>query len=220
MQRIFGIYGAGGYGREVLPLLRDKLQSQLTSNNINHEICFIVDEKITSSVNGVLVYTFDEFCKMKIEQKYFTVAIADSKVRSEIFCKCESHGIVPFSIEANNSVIMDYVNIDSGAILSPFTCITSNVKIGKSFHANLYSYVAHDCIIGDFVTFAPGVKCNGNVIIEDYAYIGSGAVIRPGTKQKPLIIGNHAVVGMGAIVTKSVPPNKTVFGNPAKLLGR
>jgi acetyltransferase-like isoleucine patch superfamily enzyme len=51
---------------------------------------------------------------------------------------------------------MDDVVIGDGAILSPFTCITSNVRIGKSFHANLYSYVTHDCIIGDYVTFAPG----------------------------------------------------------------
>lgn len=41
---------------------------------------------------------------------------------------------------------------------------------GRHFHANLYSYVEHDCVIGDFVTFAPGVKCNGNVVVEDYAY--------------------------------------------------
>lgn len=48
--------------------------------------------------------------------------------------------------------------------------------IGRSFHANIYSYVAHDCIIGDYVTFAPSVKCTGNVVIEDCVYIGTGAM--------------------------------------------
>ena len=114
---------------------------------------------------------------------------------------------------------MDDVLIGDGAILSPFTCITSNVRIGKSFHANLYSYIAHDCVIGDYVTLAPGVKCNGNVIIEDHAYVGTGAIIRPGTKTKPLVIGSHSIIGMGAVVTKTVPSGKTVFGNPAKILG-
>lgn len=115
---------------------------------------------------------------------------------------------------------MDDVNIQEGCILSPFVCLTSNIKIGKSFHANLYSYVAHDCIIGDYVTFAPGVKCNGNVVIEDYAYIGTGAIIKPGSTNKPLTIGKGAVIGMGAVVTKSVPAGVTVFGNPAKVIGR
>ncbi|HDX7809271.1 TPA: acetyltransferase, partial [Escherichia coli] len=141
------------------------------------------------------------------------------KVRMEIDIKCIREGIKPISIYSQNSVIMDDVLIGDGAILSPFTCITSNVRIGKSFHANLYSYIAHDCVIGDYVTLAPGVKCNGNVIIEDHAYVGTGAIIRPGTKTKPLVIGSHSIIGMGAVVTKTVPSGKTVFGNPAKILG-
>ena len=67
-----------------------------------------------------------------------------------------------------------------GAALSPFVTLTSNIRIGRHFHANLYSYVEHDCVIGDFVTFAPAVKCNGNVVIEDHAYIGAGAVATAG----------------------------------------
>ena len=92
------------------------------------------------------------------------------------------------------------------------------MRIGKSFHANIYSYVAHDCRIGDFVTFAPKVCCNGNVHIEDHAYIGTGAIIRQGTPERPLVIGEGAVVGMGAVVTRDVPAGVTVVGNPARPL--
>ncbi|RYZ85331.1 MAG: hypothetical protein EOO68_30390 [Moraxellaceae bacterium] len=114
----------------------------------------------------------------------------------------------------------DAVTIAEGSILCPFVCLTSNIKIGKFFHANIYSYVAHDCVIGDFVTFAPGVKCNGNIIIEDHAYIGTGAIIKQGTPEQPIVIGKGAVVGMGAVVTKSVAAGVTVVGNPAKPLVR
>ena len=107
-----------------------------------------------------------------------------------------------------------------GAILCPFVTLTSNIQIGRHFHANLYSYVEHDCVIGDFVTFAPGVHCNGNVVIEDGAYIGAGAVIKQGLPGKPLVIGAGAVVGMGAVVTKSVPSGATVVGNPASRLNK
>ena len=72
---------------------------------------------------------------------------------------------------------MDFVEIAEGSLISPFVTIGSNVKIGKFFHANLYSYVEHDCEIGDFITFAPGVKCNGNVNIQDNVYVGCGAII-------------------------------------------
>lgn len=100
----------------------------------------------------------------------------------------------------------------------PFVTITSNIRIGRCFHGNMYSSVSHDCIIGDFVTFAPGVRCNGNIVIEDDAYIGAGAVLKQGIPGKPLVIGRGAVVGMGAVVTKSVPAGVTVVGNPARIL--
>lgn len=96
--------------------------------------------------------------------------------------------------------------------------LTSNIKIGRYFHTNIYSYVEHDCQIGDYVTFAPSVKCNGNVVIENNAYIGTGAIIRQGKPGKPLVIGKHAIVGMGAVVTKDVPAGVTVVGNPARPL--
>ena len=107
------------------------------------------------------------------------------------------------------------MEIDEGVILSPFVTLTSNITIGKSFHANIYSYVAHDCVIGDYVTFAPAVKCNGNIVVEDHVYIGTGAIIKQGKPTKPLIIGEGATIAAGAVVTKSVPAGMTVFGNPA-----
>lgn len=71
--------------------------------------------------------------------------------------------------------------------------------------------MAHDSVLGDFM-------CNGNVVVEDHAYIGTGAVIKQGQPGQPLVIGRGAVVGMGAVVTKSVPPGATVVGNPARVL--
>jgi acetyltransferase-like isoleucine patch superfamily enzyme len=111
--------------------------------------------------------------------------------------------------------VLEDVKMGEGSILCPFVTLTSDITIGKSFQANIYSYVAHDCVIGDYVTFAPAVKCNGNVHIGDHAYIGTGTIIHQGKPNRPLKIGKGAVVAAGAVVTKSVPDGMTVFGNPA-----
>ena len=105
-----------------------------------------------------------------------------------------------------------------GAILCNFTHLLSDTKIGKFFHCNFYSCVSHDCIIGDYVTFAPKAAVMGHVHIKNYAYIGAGAVIKQGVPEKPLVIGEGAVVGMGAVVTKDVAPYEVVVGNPARPL--
>lgn len=211
--KLIGIYGASGFGREVLPLVRN-----IISNN--DKIVFIDDNKKVDMLNNIPVLSFDEFLISDYSEKKITIAIADSKIRENIANKLIENNIDSFDVVANNVIVMDDVNIDEGSILTPHVTLTSNISIGKYFHANIYSYVAHDCMIGDYVTFAPSVKCNGNVHIEDHAYIGTGAIIKQGKPNKPLVIGKGAVVGMGAVVTKSVKAGDVVFGNPAKSLKR
>lgn len=213
MTMLIGVYGASGFGKEVMPLVRQQFPILAKENFI-----FIDDGKAGTHLNGYSVLTYTDFIKQPVSNKLVTIAIANSSVREKLVTQLNQDNIQHLSIQASNTVVLDEVEIGEGSLLCPFTCLTSNIKIGKFFHANIYSYVAHDCVIGDFVTFAPGVKCNGNIHIEDHAYIGTGAVIKQGTPDKPLVIGKGAVIGMGAVVTKSVPAGVTVVGNPARIL--
>lgn len=216
-QAIYGIYGASGFGREVLPLVRTQL---LREGAANEQLVFVDDNPPSSLLNGYNVLTYQEFLSVESISRYAVIAIADSSNRQRVAEKIFADNVELFDVIAENVVVMDQVNIEVGSILCPFVTLTSDIKIGKCFHANIYSYVAHDCQIGDYVTFAPSVKCNGNVIIEDHAYIGTGAIIKQGQPGQPLIIGKNAVVGMGAVVTKNVPDGVVVVGNPAKPLIR
>lgn len=215
---LHGIIGAGGFGRCVLPAARLQLAPQIQEGS--SALTFVSEaEDAGETKNGTRVITLDAFLNYPGERR-FSVAIADSAVRARLVTICEHAGAMPFNIAAPSSITLDCNTIGQGAILCDFTMITCNARIGRHFHANIYSYVEHDCEIGDFVTFAPGVKCNGNVRIHDHAYIGAGAVIRPGKTGQPRVIGERAVVGMGAVVTRDVPAGATVVGNPAHILRR
>ena len=212
---VYAIYGASGCGRSLMPVARQQLQRL----GISAEIYFIDDSlQEQQIVNGHTALNYQSFKILNVAQKFVLIAIANSQIREKLANQLVMDGFQLWTVQADNVVMMDNIEIAEGAALSPFVSITSNIKIGKCFHANLYSYVEHDCIIGDYVTFAPGVKCHGNIHIEDHAYIGTGAVIKQGTPDKPLVIGKGAVVGMGAVVTKSVPAGVTVVGNPARIL--
>ncbi len=212
MNKIYAVYGAAGCGRSLMPIAREDMATGDT-------IYFIDDAVNTEQqVNGHTTINYEMFKAMKAQKKYVLIAIANSNIRQKLAEKLTNDGINIWTVKSQSTVIMDNVIIGNGAALSPFVTIGANAIIGRCFHANLYSYVEHDCVIGDFVTFAPRVSCNGNVHIEDHAYIGTGAVLRQGTPDKPLIIGKGAIVGMGAVVTKDVPAGVTVVGNPARPL--
>lgn len=204
---LFGVFGAGGCGRGILPLVRPTLGQ-------GDEVVFVDDARPGVTINGARTLTLDEFSAHSGDVA-ICLAIANGAVRQGLEARCRTGGLRFFSVCGDPHVRMDDVEIGEGALLSPFTTLTSNIRIGRHFHLNIYSYVEHDCVIGDFVTFAPAVRCNGNVTIGDGAYIGSNAVIRQG-----ISIGAGATIGMGAVVTKDVPAGETWVGNPARLLTR
>ena len=212
---LFAVYGASGCGRGVMPLARAQLQLQGIDAA---QLVFLDDQSNASWVNGHRVMRYEDFAKKDAGPRQAVIAIANSAVRERLALRFVDDGVMPWTVAAANVVRMDEVLLGGGAVLSPFVTLTSNIRIGQHFHANLYSYVEHDCVIGDYVTFAPGAKCNGNVVIEDHAYIGAGAVIKQGRPGRPLTIGRGAVVGMGAVVTRDVPAGTTVVGNPARPL--
>lgn len=213
----YAVFGAAGCGRGVLPLVRQQLQATQAQP---FELVFVDDAPTADLVNGHRVLTYAQWLEEPATSRHINIAIANSAVRQKLVKRCVADEVLFFEARAANVVQLDDVVIGPGAILCPFVTLTSNIRIGQHFHANLYSYVEHDCVLGDFVTFAPGVMCNGNVHIEDHAYIGAGAVIKQGKPGAPLVIGKGAVVGMGAVVTKSVPSGATVVGNPARVMER
>lgn len=212
---MYAVFGASGCGRGVLPVVRQQLQ---LSETRPWELVFVDDNPPAPALNGHRVMTYAQWLAEPAALRHISLAIANSAVRAQLAARCTADGVEFFEVRATNVVVMDDVQIGPGAVLSPFVTLTSNIRIGQHFHANLYSYVEHDCVIGDFVTFAPGVQCNGNVVVQDHAYIGTGAILRQGKPGEPLIIGRGAVVGMGAVVTKNVAPDTTVVGNPARVM--
>jgi len=212
---LYGVYGASGCGRGVMPLARQ----QLAQAGVPVErLVFIDDAPPAERINGHRLLSYAQFLAEPAAERHAVLAVANGAVRERLALRCEQDGVLTWSVAAANVVRMDEVQLGEGAVLCPFATLTSNIRIGRHFHANLYSYVEHDCIVGDFVTFAPGVHCNGNVVVEDHAYIGAGAILKQGRPDEPLVIGRGAVVGMGAVVTKSVAPGTTVVGNPARPL--
>lgn len=200
------IYGASGFGRELVePLQLAKPDAELV----------FVDDNPPANL-PLPVLPFAELAA----GDFYVIAIADSAVRRKLVAKCDAAGLVPYALVDPLARVGASVRLGEGAVICAGSIATADATIGRHFHCNLMSIVAHDCVIGDFVTFAPQVACLGNVSIGDGAYIGTGALLRQGRPGKPLRIGAGAVVGMGAVVLEDVPDGATVAGVPAKIIKR
>jgi sugar O-acyltransferase (sialic acid O-acetyltransferase NeuD family) len=204
------IFGPGGFGREILQLARLSAARNAGPSG-GPELVFAADVP-GEDVFGVPVIGADSITA----EDRLVVALGSSPARRAVVERLRH---VPAAmLVAPTAVIGPEVTLGEGAVICDYSIVTASATIGRHFQCNIYSYVAHDCRIGDFVTFAPRVSCNGNVHIGDGAYIGTGAMIRQGTAGRPTVIGAGAIVGMGAVVTQDVPPGATLIGNSSRLL--
>ena len=212
----FAIYGIGGFGREIAPIASALAQTEPSDSC---PVIFVNDQANgPSDCNGLPVIGFADLSAPAHRDRAVIAAVGDGRTRAHLEQRCEAAGLRIGTLQAPTARVLEGNEIGRGAVLCDFTMVTANAKIGKSFQANIYSYVAHDCIIGDYVTFAPRVSCNGTIEVGDFAYVGTGATFVQGTAQRPLRIGEGAFVGMGAVVTKAVEPYTLVAGNPARVI--
>lgn len=201
------IYSQGGYARE--------LHRCVLAQYPNEKVFFVDDNPEKMAIS------YKEAQRMSMnENSSFIISFADPELRQLKTQQVLSDGFSLFSVQAATAIVGDSVVIDKGSVMSDFSMVTADAKIGVGFQCNIYSYIAHDCVVGDFVTLAPRVSVNGRVIIGDGVYIGTGATILPGEDGNPLIIGAGAVVGAHALVTHDVSEGDTVIGIPAKPLRR
>jgi sugar O-acyltransferase (sialic acid O-acetyltransferase NeuD family) len=215
--RLYAIFGTGAFGRECIWLAEEMLRT-LAEDADDFMLCFVDDTPSAARIEGYNVYTWEEFVAIDSAKKYFNVLIADPAVRKSVVERCLAIGLTPFTIRSRLAEVHPTAVIGEGAVICQFALISANAKVGRFFHLNHHSYVSHDCVVGDYVTFAPAVRCNGTIQIKDLAYLGAGSIIHQGTPERTMTVGRQAIVGMGAVVLRPIPDGVTVVGNPARPL--
>jgi sugar O-acyltransferase (sialic acid O-acetyltransferase NeuD family) len=198
MSRI-AIFGTGGMGRELADILRA---------DGNHDLVFVVDAP-SGPMDGIEVISPDALGN----DDRLVLGLGSSQDRRAVADRFAGRQFA--TSVAATARVSPSARLGEGTVICDFAVINNGSKIGRHFQANCFAQVSHDCLIGDFVTFAPHVSCNGWVEIEDDVFVGAGAVIRNGKAGLRLKIGKGAVIGMGAVVTSDVAAGAVMLGNPA-----
>jgi sugar O-acyltransferase (sialic acid O-acetyltransferase NeuD family) len=206
------IVGAGGFGREVLDIVEavnavgpmfGLLGFVDDDDNIDLELLSRRGAAFLGAVNAL----------EGIDASY-VIGIGSPSTRRSIDVKIGAWGRTPVSIAHPTSTVASEVILGPGAILAAGARLTTNIQIGRHFHANLNATVGHDCSIGDYVTLNPGAHISGSVTLGHGVMIGTGAAVIQGCT-----VGDWAVIGAGAVVVRDVEPRVTAVGVPARSLG-
>ncbi len=113
-------------------------------------------------------------------------------------------------------IISKNVYIDEGVVLGDRVKIQNNVNVYHGVE------IEDDVFLGPSMTFTndrfPRAFSSdfevGRTLVKKGASIGANATVRC-----DIVIGEYAMVGSGSVVTKDVAPYSLVVGNPARQIG-
>ena len=209
--RPIAIFGAGGFGREVLQVVLD-INAQAGADAPWRPIGFIVDGASAGDpVHGLPVLGGIEWLGRHPDTAY-VVAVGSSAARQRIVRRIVAACPNPAaSLVHPRAWLGDNIEVGPGSVLCAGSLLTTDIRIGGHVHVNIGATIGHDAVLGDFVTLNPGVNVSGNVTLHEGVQVGTGSVIIPRIE-----IGQWTVLGAGAVVTRSLEANVTAVGAPAK----
>jgi acetyltransferase EpsM len=183
------IVSAGGTGREMRELLKDKYEiiGFLDDNQKGLEIVGELKDLTTFTEQGVAAISALGSYRGMLRRRQFL----------------ERFTLDPFvCFHSDRAFIYDNVSLGKATTVFPFSVISTQVSLGV--HCFIYHncVISHDSRVGDYSIVANSVTISGNVSIGENSYIGAGATILEGRS-----VGDNSIVAAGATVVRDIPSN-------------
>ena len=208
------IIGSGGFGREVLWLIRDYNSHPTIGSGQKplDVVGFITNDtemhgKVICDIPVLKPYDW----LLRNPDVYAVCGIGDPRARIKVTKYFEEKGVKFLSILHPSVKMSQYVEIGNGCIICAGNIITTQVKIGNHVHINLNSTIGHDAVIHDFVTISPGVNISGRVEVGYGVFLGTNCTMIERTR-----IGRGSFIGAGAVVNRDVEENVVSVGVPSR----
>jgi sugar O-acyltransferase (sialic acid O-acetyltransferase NeuD family) len=202
--RKLGIFGAGGFAREIMILLEDLGLAERVN-------AFFESANIWRARNlwNIPVVPIEQF---EVADSDLILAVGSPEARKVMHASVPKETYFPTLVHPHVRRSSS-VEIGEGSIICAGSILTCDIRLGRHVNIDRMTNVGHDCILGDFTTTAPGVILSGNCEIGEGCYLGTHCSVREKT-----IIAPGTTVGMGAVVVSSIAHPGVYVGNPARLL--
>jgi sugar O-acyltransferase (sialic acid O-acetyltransferase NeuD family) len=207
------IVGAGGHGREALDIVE-------AMNAVSGTFDFLGFVDDDDSLNRALIERRGACLLGAIDilattDAEYVIAIGSPQTRRVVDRRITAFGRRAATLIHPTATIASETVIGPGAILAAGARLTTNIRVGRHFHANQNATVGHDCVFGDYVSLSPGCNISGNVTLGQSVMIGTGGTVIQGRT-----VGSEATIGAGAVVVSDIEAHVTAVGIPARALPR
>jgi UDP-3-O-[3-hydroxymyristoyl] glucosamine N-acyltransferase len=139
------------------------------------------------------------------DDDHFIIGIADLNFRSRMIDILNRKNAKIIGFTHQSTLITDTAVMGLGNIIYPFCIIGPNSIIGNYNLFTSYSFISHDCKVGNNNFFSTG-GLSGNVTIGNDNYFGIRAVVLPHVS-----MGDKNTIQAGMIVDKDVSNNSIIF---------
>ena len=205
------IVGAGGHGREVLDVV-EAVNSRESAFRFLGFLDDDPDRQLLCRRGAPWLGPLDRLAEIDAG---YVIGIGAGRTRRRVDLSASASGRPPIRLVHPETSMGSQVALGPGVVVAAGARLTTNVRVGRHTHLNVNTSISHDCVVGDYVTLAPGAHVSGCVTLGDGVWVGTGASIIQG-----VTIGADAVIGAGAAVVTDIAAGVTAVGVPARPLRR
>lgn len=204
------IIGARGWGREVYA-------TAIKSNeylNGDYDIKGFLDDDAHAldGLNGIYPPILGPVEDYKIEaDDVFFCAMGESNWRKHYAEIIEKKGGEFIPIIHATAKINQTATVGGGSIVTAYSIVSADVKIGRHVMIQSFSDIGHDAVIDDYASIGAYVFLGGYASVGEMSTMYTKSSIIPHKS-----IGKNCVVGFGSVVMRNVKDGNHVLGNPAK----
>ena len=213
MKNIKDLLVVGGGNPDIVRLIEDINKSERKFNFLG-----FLEKDISLHNNtrfGYPVLGGDELLERKEFQKVHIInnVFADLNTRKQSLKRLShiSNDRFVNLVHPTSNVREENIGFDN--IIYDYVVLQAHAKIGNHNIIHTGSIIGHETQIGNCCLIAANVSVGGRVKVADNSYLGLGCVIIPGGA-----VEEYGFVGVGAVVTKNVESHTTVLGNPARVI--
>ncbi|MGC4888700.1 MULTISPECIES: NeuD/PglB/VioB family sugar acetyltransferase [unclassified Micromonospora] len=208
------IVGCGGHGREIAQVVA---AVNAASNRPPWRLVGFVDDdpsernrKRVESTGVPYLGTVATLGHLS-PATHVVLGLGDPRIRRVVGTRVELFGLPAASLVHPDATVGPDLVSAEGLVVFAGGRITTGVTVGRHLHVNQNATLAHDCVVGDYVSLHPLAAVSGDCRLDTAALVGAGAVVLPGLR-----VGAGATVGAGACVVRDVAPGLVVKGVPAR----